>query len=256
MGHERVGVLPRSRPWRAVVAGISDFSVSGDVAGLAERTLGNVRTRLDRIHEDPGVNAAFEFLVGLSATGGTPSAHSEWADLPIDGATNLRLARALREWSSERNGSLEYTTLAQAAASDAIAAWTSTHRQQGNLFGDAATSGAVWQQAATGAGFCELSRLFFAKFTERYLNYFLEREASAVLPTVGDRERFEVRMSEHVDEVSRHAFETAKITQSFAAGWFNRNARNARPSPQQIQGFLAHAFGKVREELLREGKRP
>jgi hypothetical protein len=254
MGHERVGVLPRSRRWRDVVAGIGDFPSSGDIAGLAESTLGNVRARFDRIHEDPGVNAVFEFLVGLSATGGAPEAHPDWADLPIDDPTTLRLARAIREWSSQRGGSPEYTALAQAAATDAIAAWTATHRRQGSLFGETKPTGRVWREAASGAGFCELSRLFFSKFTKRYLNYFLEREASAVIPTLAERERFESRLSAHVDEISRHAFETAKITQSFAAGWFNRNARDARPSQEKIERFLARAFGKVREELLREGK--
>jgi hypothetical protein len=254
MGHERMGVLPRSHSWREIVADIGDFPSSGDVEAVTANTLGNVRARFDRIHEDPGVNAVFEFLVGLSATGGTWREDPQWADLPLGGATDLQLARALREWSNHRGGSLEYATLAQAAASDAIAAWSAVHSQQGNLFGDGEGNETVWREASSGAGFCELARLFFGNFTRRYLNYFLEREASAVLPTMDDRERFAAQMREHADRVSHHALETAKITQSFAAGWFNLNARDSRPSSEQIQGFLAVAFGKVREELLREGR--
>jgi len=30
-----------------------------------------------------------------------------------------------------------------------------------------------------------------------------------------------------MDEVSRHAFETAKITQSFAAGWYHKHVAGA-----------------------------
>jgi hypothetical protein len=114
----------------------------------------------------------------------------------------------------------------------------------------------VWGRASNGAGFCELSRLFFAKFTERYLNYFLEREASAALPTIEDRQRFREQLRQHVDQVSQHAFEKAKITQSFAAGWYNRHARRGRPSRLEVERFLSIAFGKIREELLREGSRP
>src|SRR5207237_918033 len=110
----------------------------------------------------------------------------------------------------------------------------------------------VWKQASNGGGFCELSRIFFGKFTERYLNYFLEREASAVLPNLEQRERFSQELTQRVDDVSRYAFETARITQSFAAGWFNKHARSGLPSDASIRGFLRLAIAKLREELRRE----
>jgi hypothetical protein len=137
-----------------------------------------------------------------------------------------------------------------------ITNWHSRQSEQGYLFGSSDEAVNVWKKAANGAGFCELSRLFFAKFTERYLNYFLEREASAALPTIEDRERFREQLRQHVDQISQHAFETAKITQSFAAGWYNRHARRGRPSQREVERFLSIAFGKIREELLREGSRP
>lgn len=97
-----------------------------------------------------------------------------------------------------------------------------------------------------------MARLFFAKFTERYLNYFVEREASAACRTVEQRDLLQAQLREHVDVVSRHAFETAKIAQSFAAGWYNRHAKTAAPTNDEISGFLAIAFGKLREDLRRE----
>jgi hypothetical protein len=97
-----------------------------------------------------------------------------------------------------------------------------------------------------------VARIFFAKFTERYLRYFLEREASAELPSLEAREKFSQQLSAHVDAVSQHAFETSKIAQSFAAGWFNNHARNAHPSEREIEGFLGLSFGKLQEELQRE----
>lgn len=61
-------------------------------------------------------------------------------------------------------------------------------------------------------------------------------------------------MSRHVDDVSRHAFETAKIMQSFAAGWFNKHAKEGLPTNASMRGFLRLALGKLREELRREGQ--
>ena len=96
------------------------------------------------------------------------------------------------------------------------------------------------------------SRLFFSKFTERYLNYFLEREASASMASVSERDRLASQLSEHIDGVSKFAFETSRITQSFAAGWFNNYARDRYPSKDESRSFLNVAIGKMREELRRE----
>ena len=124
--------------------------------------------------------------------------------------------------------------------------------QQPSLFPSENEAKDLWRQMDNGAGFCEASRLFFSKFTERYLNYFLDREASAVSTSILQRDEIDSRMREHIDGVSKYAFETARITQSFAAGWFNNHARDQLPSKLDSERFLYVAFGKMREELMRE----
>ena len=62
----------------------------------------------------------------------------------------------------------------------------------------------------------------------------------------------EVSLRATVDGVSRHAFETSRITQSYAAGWFQKHAKEGMPSEGQIQKFLSFALHKIREELRRE----
>lgn len=114
MGHERVGVLPRTKPWRKIVAELAKLST--------------------------------DFT-------NTPSP--------------LRIAQALRTWVGGHQDSLEYRSIAERAATDAVMAWHSRQREQGYLFGPPEDAADVWGRASNGAGFCELSRLFFAKFTER-----------------------------------------------------------------------------------------
>jgi hypothetical protein len=80
----------------------------------------------------------------------------------------------------------------------------------------------------------------------------LEREASAVSATIEQRELLQRQIRDQIDAVSKHAFETARITQSFAAGWYNRHAKDAVPTDEEIAGFLTIAFGKLREDLRRE----
>lgn len=256
MGHERVGTLPRTQRWRDVVAQIESMSGSDDeVAELARSTLENVRARFRRMHSDEGVVAAFQFLIVL-AKYSSPGLNEIQQELPsVDLETNpstLRLVSELRSWVDHHDGSLEYADLGKKASADAIVQWSEQQKQQMSLFDDANDIKGIWQRADSGAGFCEVSRLFFSKFTERYLNYFLGREASAVGSSAAGRDRLEHQLRSHIDGVSKYAFESSRITQSFAAGWFNRYAKDEVPSSAEIRGFLSVAFGKMRDELLRE----
>jgi hypothetical protein len=257
MGHERVGTLPRSVRWLAIVSrlGASDLS-DEDVRRVAGYTIDAVRSRFRKIETDPGIRAAFAFIVAVAASGQSSAsaerlAQSLGIDLPRDRSA-FSVVVAARRFVDSRAESLEYSAIAKAALGDAVADWHNNQRAQPSLFDVPGPIDSLWARASTGAGFCELSRLFFARFTERYLNYFLERAASERIKDVAERDRFAQRLRNHLDEVSRHAFETARITQSFAAGWFNRHIAAGDVGDPEVQSFLSVAFGKLRDELLRE----
>ena len=256
MGHERVGALPRTRRWQDVVDGIADAaSVDGDVQEVANATLRNVRSRLRTIPGDAGMVAAFEFLVGLAVSASTGIDVRILNNVAVDLSTNpspLRLANALAQHVAANRQSAEYAELARKAAVDAIVQWTERQTQQLSFTGEHEQADQVWRRAGDGSGFCEVARLFFGKFVERYLNYFLSREASSRVGNTATRDLLATRLQEHVDGVSHHAFETARITQSFAAGWFNLHTREGMPATDEIAGFIAHSMGKLHEELLRE----
>ena len=256
MGHERVGALPRTKRWLAVVAEIADsVAVDGDVSELANSTLENVRSRLQAIQSDAGFVASFRFLVGLSLSASPGVDRSSIGDLAIDLETNpspLKLANVLGQYVAENRQSAEYAEIARKAAVDAISIWTEQQTRQLSFTGEHEQASEVWRRASDGRGFCEVGRLFFGKFVERYLNYFIGREASSRLANTEDRARLARRLEDHVDAVSHHAFETARITQSFAAGWFNRYASQGMPTTEEISGFISHSVGKLREELRRE----
>jgi len=247
--------LPATPRWRVVVEDI--LRSQGDpeqVPELAHRTLENVRTRFSNIYRDTGVQAAFGYLVSL-ATASLPAATGfSSPQTGLEGNPSpARIAKNLSDWVKVHARSQEYAELASRAGADAIADWTKTRSAQPLLFegGDSAPN--IWAESASAEGFCQVSRSFFARFTERYLRYFLEREASAQLSSLEARERFATSLHEHIQDVSRHAFQTSKITQSFAAGWFNKHARDSRPRDSEIRGFLAVAFAKLQEEIRREG---
>jgi hypothetical protein len=255
MGHERVGILPRTKEWRRLVDGIAQTAGTPElIPVLVSDTLSRVRVRFENVHADPGFQAAFRFLLGLATTrasiGSSPSAFPAF-DLQAN-PSPLRLTADLQAWVDAHAVSLEYADLATRAAADAILFWTAKRTGQEDLFPQASTASQVWADARNGAAFSEIARVFFGKFLERYVNYFLDREASARLPNVEARARFALSVARHVDQLATHAFETTKIAQSFAAGWFNKNARSHRPNEVAIEAFLAFATGKLRQELQRE----
>jgi hypothetical protein len=256
MGHERVGALPKSRQWREIVGGIAATRSNATmVDSVASETLRLVKRQFRLLQSDSAVRSAFGFLIDLSiaARDGTVSAFAR-KDSP-DQVTPLSLAMEARRQIKPSGISPEYTTLARDAAIDAIGRWYSEARsaQPESLFEEDGLGANPWSGLGSAGGFSELSRHFFASFADRYLNYFLEREVASALTTIQDRQEFKQQLRDHIDDVSRHAFESAKITQSFAAAWFNKNASRGHPRRKEIEGFVAHAMGKMRDEFNREG---
>lgn len=256
MGHERLGLLPKTRRWRDVVQQLASlYTADTDVSDVARNTISLVRSRLRHIADDSGVRESFKFLLLISVSARSPAflaTLSQYGITVPDNPSLLSLAKALKDWVGPNQQSLEYGQLAVLAASDALADWYDAHKGQQDLFHSFHDSLRVWQQAGNEGAFCEISRIYFAKYVERYLNYFLEREASAQFGDIALRDQFKTDLQNHIDQLSRHAFETAKITQSFAAGWYRKNAEQSFPDNKSVQGFLHIAFGKLRDELMRE----
>lgn len=257
MGHERIGYLPKSKKWRTIVHEVASFTATGEtIAQIANQTTKNVIRRYENIASDNGVLAAFKFLILLSqsARKNDPSEFLAKHGILLPQNFNLLgLSKAIREFINSNSESKEYSAFANHALIETISQWSKQNQiQQKIQFESTINSFDEWNDAADARGFCELSRLFFSNFTDNYLKYFLEREASANINNLFDRDTFNKKLDEHVDEISKHAFETSKITQSFSAGWFNNNMKDEIPSNEKIKGFIAYSFKKLNSEIIRD----
>ena len=260
MGHIRLGILPKTRKWQEIsqmIAGM--YASETEIADIAQQTVQNVRSQFRHIEQDNGVLSAFQFLVSLAVVSREEKPQVRLLELGIElpeDPTPFSFAKSVSAYVATKMDSCEYGEIAQQAARDAISIWYNENQPPTlNLFESLEDPFEVWRKAGNGTGFCELSRLFFAKFTQRYLEYFLERVASAALTSVDKRIEFGQQLEKHVDKISLHAFETVKISQSYAAGWFNKWAAEGIPNEKKIKGFLSYAFGKIRDELQLEGKK-
>ncbi len=59
MGHERVGLLPKTERWRTLVESIAGVATDVDVAELAGRTTELLRGQLRNVQADGGCASSF-----------------------------------------------------------------------------------------------------------------------------------------------------------------------------------------------------
>lgn len=257
MGHKRYGYLRKTKAWKFIVNELGGFALgTTEVSSIAQKTLQNVQGKYSNLQNDPSIGAAFEFLVHVSVAfqKNDPLKYlTEKKILDKEELSLIKLARGATKYKNDEVVSHEYQTFARQAAIDAINNWYKKNIERGQtFFSEGIDNEAVFRKASNGSGFCELSRLYFSKLTERYLKYFLEREASTKISNVNDRDKFSKEIEKEVEQISKHAFETAKITESFSAGWFNKNVKGDFPDDSEVKYFLNRSFGKMKSELLRE----
>lgn len=261
MGHERVGYLPKTKSWNQVVASIREFSdIESGADSIAKQTLKTVKSRFLNISDDPAFNASFKCLVLLSYANRTNDPYQFLAQhglqLSADGGL-FQLVAATQRLMEHQKGSKEYGALATKALIDTINKWVKSNEPGASLFTSEKNLMNSWRKAANGEGFCEVSREFFSQFTTQYLRYFLDRAASANVNSIEQSNQLSDAIRRHTSDISTHAFETAKIAQSFAAGWFKNHATKEMPSDRKIKGFLSIVTKKFYDEFSREqnGKR-
>lgn len=258
MGHKRLGWLPKTKPWQIIVAEMGKYALGrAEISSIAKNTLQNVEDRFSKLSNDPSIQTSFEFLLHLACAFRQEKPLKYLTDNKIlerEEISLLKLGRAANNYKKEEEiASHEYQTFAKQAAIDAINNWYNDNSERGRSFFDNGVDTlAVFSKVGNGNGFCELSRLYFSKLTERYLKYFLERNASAKITDLNTRKEFSLEIEKHVNDISKHAFETAKITQSFSAGWYYNNAVNNFPKENEVKGFLDYALTKMKSELLVE----
>lgn len=249
MGHERIGTLPKTQKWQAIVATMVETPETvGLEKRLANDVLGAASKQFSALSSDPALQAAFTFLVDLSRSVEHSSTDGGFASMTLP-QLHSELTRRL----AKTDGSLEAREVVRRAVSDALIRWQIDHRDdQRSLFAETQRRSGTWDDLRSGRGFCEISRLFFANLTERYLRYYLEREASSAISNLLERDLFQQKLRAHVDSVSRIAFETAKITQSYSAGWYEKNARQSAPDTKRVRSFLRYAITKLKSDFARE----
>jgi hypothetical protein len=253
MGHTRLGDLPRTRKWQDVV------SLIAGGAGAAQIANGLIRAAdrgLQLATEHKALVEAFWLLTQLPIAAkerDLAAALRERGLRLADSPGLMDVVAAVSEAVDERlpnnAGRTDLGEMAQAAASEAIVQVV-TERTQ-SLFGttpeDVKTGLA---RLGTVKQFGAFARQFYARLTEKVLQYYVSRATASHVggqelrfPTLAAKAEFDKALALHCREAS-------KIVETFAGEWFSKTKWvNEGMSRDDAARFAHVAMRKMVDEL-------
>jgi hypothetical protein len=273
VGHTRLGPIPKTRPWSAVVAAFAGGGSVGkeggegeaagrsalrpfdrdEVAAVADKTLQAARGGLERAKDDPGLLYSVYLLTQVALASRGKDWQRELTRVGIrlaPDATLLDLTTefqgAIDDWVVRRRHRSDLTEIASRAATEALRSLASSRAQ--TLFGN---SGEELRLAvrtlSTKAGFADLGHAFFGRFISGFLNFYLSRVTAGQLgegrlQQLGDITSFNRALDTHCRE-------SAGIVRDFAGQWYSKTEFQQGISLENTGGFVAVALTKLQEEL-------
>jgi hypothetical protein len=252
MGHIRIGALSQSKKWRQVVDLLRVDAAVEDIAAAAADA---AETSLQGAANDPAFLHAFWLLTQIPLAARGPAFAEDLRrlgfrvpDQPSLMAVVAAFSDAVDRHARDRGGRTDLGEMAQMAAVEGLMATVGPALP--SLFepGPGEVQRAIGR-LASGDRFSVLAHAFFARLTERSLDYYLDRElANHIGPTGrfaddGERAEFDVALG-------RHCREAARIVEAFAGGWYGKNVYQGDGlTPDAVGKFAPVAFKKIRAEL-------
>jgi hypothetical protein len=121
-----------------------------------------------------------------------------------------------------------------------------------NLFGTTTDDvQRAFKKYSTVKQFGAFAREFFARFTKRYLSYFLSRELSNHVGGDGRFGNIE-KHSEFNNALEAHCYEAARIIEEFSGGWFSKTKYELGDiTPEKASGYTSYSLKKLSDELAK-----
>jgi len=258
MGHQTAGGVPKTQKWDAVVAelvGGSGFA-RDDVGQIAARTLDAAGPALEKAVDDPGLRYTFYLLTQMVLAARQGDWQTHLADVGIHLQENSsifdltgQVQYAVDDYLLVHGQPSDISEMAQQAAGEALAGLAKDNSV--TLFGaGGAELHTAIRDLSTSKGFSRLGQVFFGRFTERFLNFYLSRitareVGSSRLPSVSDVSRFN-------DALQTHCEQSARIVRDFCGQWYSKTEYLEGIDLRNTSRFMAIALRKLSRELAKQ----
>jgi hypothetical protein len=257
VGHQRLGSIPDTAPWRRVVALVAEGE---DAAAVATATTEASLRGLDLAASDKGLAHTLWLLtqVVLASRQADFAADLRSAGIQVAEAPDVfelvgAFSDAVDRHLLNARGRTDIGEMAQLAAVESLSEQLKARSR--SLFEiSAADLQRAVRELSTQRGFATLAHDFFGRFTARFLTYHLGRELSS---HVGGNGRF-ADSGEHddfVEELHAHCEQATLIVRDYAGDWYSKARFEDGVSPLRAKRFVDHCLRKLSSELRIRGSR-
>ena len=205
MGHERIGFIPKTKQWRSIITQLQNYY--GDekaVSKIAADTLDALKGLYDSLPYDSSMIASIRFLTALCHFSDSIDKLQEVGINIGSDFTLYSLLRGVDQYISTDNGFPETCKLAKDSLMNAIITYQQSHETEQLVF-DGFNEKSIWSNMNSGSAFCELARSFVAEYTERNLNYYLERVAASEIHDYSNLVLFKQSLKNQSEAITNHS---------------------------------------------------
>jgi hypothetical protein len=263
MGHTRLGRIPKTKAWAAVVGDIAKpieaeaLSRGYNIREIADRALAAAQGGLRAATKDEGISYAFYALsqVALASRTKTWLEELKKIGMSLSGTSSLEdltaeMQASVDRYLRSRGCVTDISEIAQKAAGEAM---IGTAREKlSTLFGLSIEEVRLAvRKVSTKKGFGELGQRFFGVFMTRFLNFYLSRVTatyvgSGRIAQVDDISSFNRALQLHCEE-------SARIVRDFCAEWYSKTQYTKGIHLDNVSGFISVALRKLEAELRQQG---
>lgn len=255
MGHIRIGRLPKNRKWAQVL----DLLYAGDSssADIAAATAKAAKDFFIEKGTDPSLVFTYWILTQITGHSRTPDFEKELKKIGLE-VTNVASALDFLANISDftnsqlrlRNETFPISEFAQLSFREVL---TETIGERcKTLFGTTIEDiRLACRNYSSPYQFAKLSRLYFSKVFNRCLQFIVSKETPN---RIGGGEKFKdlFELSNFNHALETYCFQSAKIVEKFAGGWYSKRRWLGEISESDTKGFVFIAMDKLRKEISRE----
>ena len=255
MGHIRVGRLPKVRGWRQVIGLLE--SVDSSSSDLAAATANAAKGFLAERASDPTLAYCYWLLTQITYQARTDRFSTALSEIGLEVSQTKdalgflgKITNVVRREVKSRGETFPFSEIVQLSLREVLTE-TIGQRSQ-SLFGTTLEDiRSACRQYSTHQQFARLARLYFSKVLNRTLQFFVSKESANYLGAGGKFADLS-QLSDFNLALESYCYQSAKIVEEFAGGWYSKRNWQGEISEQDARGFVAVAFQKLRAEIARE----
>lgn len=265
MGHTRLGTIPKTKKWTAVVSSVAGDSnssttpnttITQDIDNIAAQTLNAAQGGLNSAINDLGLRYTFFLLTQIALAARSDDWKERLRKLGLQVSDNSTLSDlttemqgCIDEYLFAHNHTTDISEMAQKAAGEAVVVLA--RPKSVSLFSDDLDQVKVAvRDLSTKKGFSTLGQKFFGLFMAQFLNFYLSRVTASYVNGQNIQQLGEI--TKFNETLRIHCEQSARVVYDFCGEWYSKTEYLTGINLDNTSGFIAIAVKKLQAELKQQ----